>query len=92
MYANASAALVMVARQGVGKIRHLDTRILWVQESSLRRGLTYEMVKGSDNPVDPLTKYVGTDRLENMLQWSGMEWRDSMPTAAEATRHHSFEA
>ena len=31
---DASAALAIVARRGLGKLRHLDTKYLWIQEKS----------------------------------------------------------
>ena len=89
VFADASAALGMVARQGIGRIRHLDTRILWVQEASLRRGLTYEKIQGTLNPADPLTKYVGVEGLINMMNWTGMEWRDCPPAGVEAAEGSS---
>ena len=74
VYADASAAIGMIARQGVGKIRHLDTRLLWVQESNVRYGLDYAKVKGTLNPADAFTKYVPAEGLENLLRCTGMQW------------------
>ena len=77
VYADASAALGMVARRGVGRIRHLDTRLLWVQESSLRRGLDYQKIDGKFNPADALTKYVPAEGLAHMTKFCGLVWRSS---------------
>ena len=38
---DASAALAVIKRQGIGKLRHLDTNYLWVQEKSARGELDY---------------------------------------------------
>ena len=35
VYADASAALGIIQRKGVGSIRHLDTRLLWIQEKAV---------------------------------------------------------
>ena len=36
IYADASAALGIIQRRGVGSIRHLDTRLLWVQDKIVK--------------------------------------------------------
>ena len=34
VFGDASAALAIIARRGVGRVRHLDTSYLWVQEKA----------------------------------------------------------
>ena len=36
VWADASAALGIIARKGLGKVRHLDTSYLWIQEINTR--------------------------------------------------------
>ena len=36
VFADASAALGISERRGVGSVRHLDTRLLWVQEKIIK--------------------------------------------------------
>lgn len=43
------AASGVVSRSGASQIRHIERRILWVQEASL------EEVAGAENPADLLT-------------------------------------
>ena len=43
-------------RRGVGKVRHLDTQLLWVQQKSLRGEMEYGKVWGKENPADLMTK------------------------------------
>ena len=76
VYSDAAAALGIVARRGVGRIRHLDTRLLWVQENNVRRGVEYSKIRGNENPSDPLTKHTGEEGIAQMLAWADMEWRD----------------
>ena len=52
---DASAALAIIARTGIGKIRHLDTNYLWVQEQSARGILKYGKVAGKENAGDLFT-------------------------------------
>ena len=46
---DASAAIGIIRRMGLGKVRHLIMSWLWVQEKEASRELQYHKVKGSDN-------------------------------------------
>ena len=76
IHADASVALGVLSRLGVGKVRHLDTRLLWVQQSKHKRHLDYEKVWGSKNPSDALTKYVNREGLDQLLISTGCETRE----------------
>eukprot|EP00974_Lingulodinium_polyedra_P088401 8571664-Lingulodinium_polyedra.AAC.1 len=41
VFGDASAALAIIRRQGLGKTRRLDTSLLWVQEKAARKELDY---------------------------------------------------
>ena len=53
---NASAALGVIHRKGLGRTRHIDTGMLWIQQTAAETRLEYNKVLGSDNPADLLTK------------------------------------
>ena len=67
IYADSSAALGIAQRCGIGKVRHLRTQSLWVQEVRLTRRLAYHKVLGTKNPADILTKYVPAELLKRHL-------------------------
>ena len=69
IWADASAALGIVGRQGLGKVRHLDTNVLWVQEAALRKQLIYCKVKGEHNIADLMTKYLVIPWTDMQLLW-----------------------
>ena len=87
LFADASAALSIAKRQGAGKMRHINVKSLWLQEKELQAELSYEKIKGEDNPADGLTKHVrqelaaryaevigvklGADRAKGSLQLAG---------------------
>jgi hypothetical protein len=48
----------MTARRGLGKVKHLDLRRLWLQEAVETMGLELGRVQGVANPSDPMTKLV----------------------------------
>ena len=57
---DASAALAIVARRGLGKLRHLDTNYLWIQEKAAKGDLNFKKVAGVDNGADLVTKTLST--------------------------------
>ena len=87
VYADSSAALGIAQRQGMGKVRHIRTQALWVQEVRATGRLSYKKVLGTRNPSDILTKHVASTLLEQHLLTVGAEFRggraDSAPTLDE---------
>ena len=72
VYADASAALAVVSRKGIGKIRHLDTRHLWVQDVQKRQQAEMKKIAGEKNPADILTKGVDRRTLDKHLEAMGI--------------------
>ena len=56
-YCDSAAALGITQRAGIGKVRHMRTQGLWVQEVRVSGRIRYEKVQGTRNPADFLTKY-----------------------------------
>ena len=76
MAGDASAASGIGARRGVGKIRHLETRTLWLQKHITEKEILLRRQKGSENPSD-----LGTKHLDQATMWKhvaalGNEERD----------------
>ena len=67
LYADSSAAIGICRRSGIGRVRHLATGQLWVQER-LRNG-DFELFKilGTENPGDLMTKNVPRDTADKHL-------------------------
>ena len=63
VHADASAALGIIARRGLGKVRHLDVSHLWIQEIVAKKEVKYEKVAGSKNPADLFTKGTLTQQV-----------------------------
>ena len=55
---DASAALGVAQRKGLGKLRHLHTGSLWIQEPELKNRIKLWKVNGSLNTSDMMTKNV----------------------------------
>ena len=69
LHVDASAALGIIERRGVGRVRHLDVGTLWLQEQQLRRVVDLRKVEGLKNPGDLCTKYLSLERIDT---YSGM--------------------
>ena len=61
---DASAALGIINRQGLGRTRHIDTGLLWMQQTAAEKRLEYSKVLGADNPADLLTKHLDASMLD----------------------------
>lgn len=68
---DASAALGIIGRRGLGKVRHIDTSHLWIQELSARKRATYHKVDGSVNPADLMTKALGANVAHEHMEAMG---------------------
>ena len=58
LHSDATAAIGIARRRGVGKIRHLDTADLWIQERIREKESDLPKVLGAENPGDAFTKCV----------------------------------
>jgi hypothetical protein len=82
VYTDSTAAIGIASRQGLGKLRHLDTNTLWVQQAVRCRRLTLRKVAGEENPADVFTKHiVGADKLGGLIRLFDCQY---LPGRAEA--------
>lgn len=56
--ADASAAIGICRRRGLGKARHLHVADLWVQNKLKSQAFSLDKTPGCDNVADALTKYL----------------------------------
>ena len=64
---DASVAVAIVARRGLGELRHLDTNYLWIQEKTAKGDLNFKKVAGVDNGADLFTKWSLIHKLSSQL-------------------------
>ena len=82
---DASAALGIAQRKGVGKVRHLATGTLWLQEQQLKEIMKIVKIFGTNNIADIFTKNLGQALMEKHLTLMGSKYRKGRPV-----RQHSF--
>ena len=75
LHMDASAALGVIQRKGVGKVRHLDVSTLWLQEQQLRQVIEFRKIHGLKNAADLVTKHVPRDVMVEHVEALGLEWR-----------------
>ena len=68
---DATASKAIASRRGVGRVRHLHTQVLWVQEAVARRELTIAKVPGVENLADVGTKHLAQREMHECLKRAG---------------------
>ena len=58
VWGDASAALGIINRRGLGKTRHIDTGLLWIQQTAAEQRLKYMKVLGRENLADLYIKFL----------------------------------
>ena len=80
---DASAALAISQRMGLGKLRHINVQWLWIQERVKSRDLKVHKVIGTQNPADLFTKHLAYDLCAIHVEFLSLERRS-------ATRHYQY--
>ena len=82
IYTDASAAIGIVQRQGVGKLRHIDVGMLWIQQNQKSGEVSVDKVDGRYNPADMFTKHVPAEVMWRHMKAIGFEDREGRAAAA----------
>ena len=85
VHTDATAAIGIARRRGMGKIRHLDTSDLWVQEVVRSERVALLKVAGEENIADIMTKYVDRQLLDKMLAKMSMVKANGRPKSAPSS-------
>ena len=74
LLSDSSAARAFAARRGVGRMRHMETRMLWLQLEVQQQRIRLGRVWGKENPADLMTKYLSEKEVRQHLQRLSMFW------------------
>ena len=75
VWTDSSAALGISTRSGLGKLRHLETHTLWVQEKVRTGAIQVRKVRGDVNPADIFTKHLPSkDKVHQLVKLFGCEY------------------
>ena len=78
---DSSAALGIIGRRGLGKVRHIETGYLWLQDVVSMKRLSVRKVQGTNNPADLGTKHLKAEDIARHLKFLGFEFRGGRSTA-----------
>ena len=79
MFSDASAALGIIQRQGLGKLRHIDCSYLFVQNLNAERVIRFAKVAGTDNPADLCTKGLGGESIRRCTENANSMFSEGRP-------------
>ena len=79
---DATAAIGMVRRMGLGKVRHLATADLWVQQKVRDGSFVVATYPGQNNGADLMTKHKSRQDLLGLLNLIGFKPLDGWPAIA----------
>ena len=87
VWTDSSAALGICSRQGLGKLRHLDTHTLWIQQAVRTKAVDLRKIAGEVNPADLFTKHSLTrEKLMALTKLFDSEYRGGRADSAAKTR------
>ena len=82
LHSDATAAIGIARRKGLGKIRHLDCTDLWIQDKIRSKNTKLSKVLGTDNMADVLTKYVDKKTMDAALVRMNLIRKTGRPACA----------
>ena len=74
-FVDASAAVGIACRRGLGKVRHIELDILWLQSQVARGRVRVYKVPGNENLADSLTKHSTAEKVALTMRHTGGEVR-----------------
>ena len=87
VWTDSSAAIGICTRQGLGKLRHLDTHTLWIQQAVRTKRVDLRKVDGERNPADLLTKHsISRQRLDDLVKIFCCKYLDGRAASAPQTK------
>ena len=87
---DASAALGIIQRQGLGKLRHVDCSFLFVQNLNANKTFQFAKVPGLENPADLGTKGLPWERIWTHCTTASAEFCEGRPDGCPALMTLSF--
>ena len=90
IWGDATAALGIIHPKGLGKTRHIDIGLLWVQQTAAEKRLSFNKTLGKLNPADLYTKYL--DEATTTQHIEALSSHFTKGRAAEAPKLHLLQA
>jgi len=69
---DSSSGRALALREGFGRMKHVDVKMLWLQQVLSSGRLMLKATKGTENPADIGTKYLDASRLSTLSDKIGL--------------------
>ena len=76
LWTDSSVGKSVAMRRGLGKMRHVELKWLWLQDMVKEGRLEVRKIKGEENVADHLTKPKNRKDVEELIKKYGGEFRD----------------
>ena len=87
VWTDSFASIGMCTRQGIGKVRHMDCQVMWIQQRVRNNDIDLYKIAGEKNPADLLTKAdIPRDRAELLLKLMSCEFEGGRAASAPKLR------
>ena len=86
---DATAALAIGSRRGLGKVKHLHTVFLWVQDLVTRGVIALKKVHTKENLADLLTKPVDASTIRHLMHKMNLQFQTGNARNAYTVRSKS---
>ena len=87
VWTDSSAAIGICSRQGLGKLRHLDTHTLWIQQAVRNGRIDLRKIAGEHNPADLMTKHSHSkEKLHSLVKLHDCCFMEGRAESAPALR------
>ena len=88
VWGDANAALGIINRSGLGKTRHIDTGLLWIQQVAAERKVKFQRVLGTNNPADLFTNHL--DEKTNLHHTNNLGFQCTAGRPEDAPKLHAL--
>ena len=87
VWTDSTATIGICGRQGLGKLRHVDTQCLWIQQRVRDATIELRKVRGEQNPADLFTKHIpGNQKIRDLLKLFGCQYETGRAASAPLLR------
>ena len=92
LHMDSSAARGIITRQGVGRVKHLQIRTLFLQDLHKQGTISVHPVGTKENTADIGTKPLSAKRIRLLLHWLGFQTSENEPVGKEELKEHKAQA
>ena len=88
LHMDSSAARGIITRQGVGRVKRLQIRTLFLQDLHKQGTISVHPVGTKENTADIGTKPLSAKRIRLLLHWLGFQTSENEPVGKEELKEH----